>query len=85
MEYRRQRQMCIRDRDDVTAVSIHLRYLQTMLKIHRPVEKDMAHIVPMPLEVLKYWVGMGGLDKIAKRMKEKLRRRHSNKSYTKQH
>ena len=59
--------------DDLSPVGIHLRYLQTMLKIHRPVEEDMAHIVPMPLEIFRYWVGRRGLNKAATKMKERLR------------
>ena len=39
--------------DDLTTVSIHLRYLQSMLKIHRPVEEDMVYIVPLPLDMVK--------------------------------
>ena len=39
--------------DDLSPVSIHLRYLQSMLKIHRPVEDDMVYIVPLPLEIVK--------------------------------
>ena len=63
--------------DDLSTVSIHLRYLQTMLKIHRPVEEDMAHIMPMPLEIVKYWVGRRGLEKVAAKIRENLRRNGS--------
>ena len=37
----------------MSPVSINLRYLQSMLKIHRPVEDDMVYIVPLPLEIVK--------------------------------
>ena len=59
--------------DDLSPVTIHLRYLQTMLKIHRPVEDDMAHIVPMPLEIVRYWVGRKRFNNFAEKIKDKLR------------
>ena len=59
--------------DDLSPVSIHLRYLQTMLKIHRPVEDDMAHIVPMPLEIVRYLVGRKGFKTFDEKIKDKLR------------
>lgn len=63
--------------EDLSTVSIHLRYLQTMLKIHRPAEADMAHIMPMPLEIVKYWVGRRGVEKVKAKIKENLRRNGS--------
>ena len=61
--------------EDLSPVSIHLRYLQTMLKIHRPVEDDMVHVVPMSLEVVKTLVaGKHGL-RILQKCRRKLRRR----------
>ena len=38
--------------DDLSPVSIHLRYLQSMLKIHRPVEQDMMYVVPLPMDII---------------------------------
>ena len=60
--------------DDLSPVSIHLRYLQSMLKIHRPVEKDMVYIVPIPLEIAriviaKDWKMHGNKNKMDKRVK----------------
>ena len=58
--------------DDLSPVSIHLRYLQSMLKIHRPVEEDMVYIVPVPLEVVRSIIYKKG---IMKTMKENIEKR----------
>ena len=39
--------------DDLSPVSIHLRCLQSMLKIHRPVEQDMMYVVPLPMDIIQ--------------------------------
>ena len=50
----------------MSPVSIHLRYLQSMLKIHRPVDDDMVYIVPLPLEMVKMITAKHGIMKAVK-------------------
>merc|ERR1711915_485491 len=38
---------------DLSPISVHLRYLQAMMKIHRPFEEDMMYVIPMPMEIVK--------------------------------
>jgi len=38
---------------DLSPISVHLRYLQAMMKIHRPFEEDMMYVIPMPMEIVE--------------------------------
>ena len=58
--------------DDLSPVSIHLRYLQSMLKIHRPVEDDMLYIVPLPLEMVKM---ITAKDRIMEAVKDRINKK----------
>ena len=56
--------------DDMSPVSIHLRYLQTMLKIHRPVEEDMMYVVPLPMEIIQRITANSGIINILQKKEE---------------
>jgi erythrocyte band 7 integral membrane protein len=56
--------------DDLRPVSIHLRYLQTMLKIHRPVEEDMMYVVTLPMEIIQRITGNSGIINILQKIEE---------------
>ena len=56
--------------DDLSPVSIHLRYLQTMLKIHRPVEEDMLYVVPLPMDIIHRITANNGILNILQKMEE---------------
>ena len=56
--------------DDLSPVSIHLRYLQTMLKIHRPVEEDMMYVVPLPMEIIQRITANSGIINILQKKEE---------------
>ena len=56
--------------DDLSPVSIHLRYLQTMLKIHRPVEEDMLYVVPLPMDIIHRITADNGILNILQKMEE---------------
>ena len=47
--------------DDLSPVSIHLRYLQTMLKIHRPIEEDIMYVVLLPMEIIQRITASSGI------------------------